>query len=94
MPDLIDKGIPAILDRGGLRRPSAYCSGCVHWQGGNTCAAFDRIPDELWYGRIRHDASYPGDRGFRFERKEVEPLPPEKIAWLLAEAERFGKGHV
>lgn len=59
---------------------------------GNSCKAFDRIPYEIWYGKLKHDVSYPGDHGYLYV-KGADPatLSPERIKWLWAEAEEFGR---
>jgi len=59
-----------------MERPvySPVCDMCRHLGSYDpmaerqNCAAFpDGIPDEIWLGRNKHKAAYPGDHGIRFE---------------------------
>jgi hypothetical protein len=44
-----------------------------------TCAAFpQRIPQEIYSGRIDHSKPYPGDRGIRFAPLTEEELRAQK----------------
>jgi hypothetical protein len=50
-----------------LRKSQLNPNGTHH----NTCDAFpEGIPDEIWRGDNDHRASYAGDHGIRFEKKE------------------------
>ena len=57
---------------------SKVCTYCRHWESKNPlqrrCAAFDQIPDEIWYGENPHTEPYPGDKGIRFSRGLPEDL--------------------
>ena len=48
------------------------CSTCRWYdQGGyRRCAAFERIPDDIWLGQVDHTEPYPGDKGYRYEPAE------------------------
>lgn len=43
------------------------CYLCQHSTDDRTCKAFDRIPDDIWYGKVDHTKPYPGDNGIQFE---------------------------
>lgn len=53
---------------------SDVCTKCKHlkepvfdeWK----CDAFDKIPEEIWFGKNDHTKEYKGDRGIRFEPKD------------------------
>lgn len=53
-----------------------HCRSCKHYLSDRQCLAFpDFIPDALWSGDNLHRQEFPGDQGYRYERKFVE-LPP------------------
>ena len=69
-----------LLDDSIIAEPifSTVCTHCRHWVAQalfeRRCAAFDRIPDEIWYGENPHTEPYPGDKGIRFSRGLPEDL--------------------
>lgn len=51
---------------------SDVCTKCRHleepvrtWK----CKAFDKIPEEIWFGKNKHTEEVEGDGGIRFEEK-------------------------
>lgn len=46
------------------------CYFCKHSTNHRVCKAFNRIPDDIWYGRVEHTKPYPGDNGYRFEERK------------------------
>lgn len=55
-------------------RRTPQCFECKHFfgfeNGGRTCAAFEIIPDGIYFGENDHRQPYPGDHGIQFEPKE------------------------
>lgn len=56
---------------------SPTCYNCVHYVGHERCApvckAFSKgIPPEIWIGKNRHRAPYPGDNGIRYASVNME----------------------
>lgn len=51
---------------------SPVCARCQNLIDGpaHKCRAFDKIPQEIWDGKNKHTAAYPGDHGIRFEAKK------------------------
>ena len=64
------------------------CYNCKYFRGAKvgTCQAFpDRIPDRIWSGKARHDRSFPGDQGIRFQPKDLnEFLSVSELAEVLS----------
>ena len=46
---------------------SDQCILCRHYEGGQVCKAFDRIPQVIFTGEHDHREPYPGDHGIQFE---------------------------
>jgi hypothetical protein len=56
-----------------IHRREQNCRACLHYLGDEKCLAFpDGIPAELWSGDNLHRQAFPGDQGYRYERKFVE----------------------
>lgn len=50
----------------------AYCANLISGlddTGAAKCAAFERIPKEIWIGDNDHRRPYPGDHGIQFKPK-------------------------
>ena len=49
---------------------SPVCADCKHLDTTKfkKCAAFDKIPDEIWEGKNPHRQPYPGDGGIQYEK--------------------------
>jgi excisionase family DNA binding protein len=66
---------------------TARCYDCKYFLGAKpgTCRAFpEQIPDRIWSGKARHDKSFPGDQGIRFEPKDLsEFLSVSELAKVL-----------
>ena len=53
---------------------SDVCSKCKHhdrdvkapWK----CKAFDKIPEDIWFGKNKHNSPVKGDKGIMFEAIE------------------------
>lgn len=43
------------------------CYQCKHNTNHEVCKAFERIPDDIWYGKVLHHNPYPGDNGIQSE---------------------------
>ena len=66
------RGDKVVLDDSRISIPvfSPICTFCRHHKIGSDrqCAAFPNgIPMEIWLGRNKHSASYPGDQGIQFQ---------------------------
>ena len=66
---------------------TAACYDCKYFRGAKlgTCQAFpDRIPERIWSGEVRHDRSFAGDHGIRFQAKDLtEFLSISELAKVL-----------
>ncbi len=71
-----------------MQRPTPLCYDCNYFHALNsrTCDAFpEGIPDEIWFGTIRHDKPYLGDHGIQFKPKiPNEFLSVTKVANLFS----------
>ncbi len=67
--------------------PAPRCFECRYFQCAKhgVCDAFpDQIPLEIWSGKVQHNRPFPGDRGIRFQPKEIsEFLSVDELAKLL-----------
>ncbi len=63
---------------------SSTCTSCVRLQDPVTrrCQAFERIPDVIWNGKIKHRVPYRGDGGITYKR-----ITEEELNTLIKEAE-------
>lgn len=39
------------------------CNSCKHRISGKKCKAFDVIPDDIIFGRLKHEKALPGQKG-------------------------------
>lgn len=60
----------------GISGISPVCSLCKNLDRNapaeRKCSAFDSIPLDIWTGKNKHIASYPGDGGIRFSPIEIK----------------------
>lgn len=56
-----------------MTHPANICVVCVHLNvGTRTCAAYpQRIPEEIWDGRVSHREPYEGDQGIQYRPDPV-----------------------
>jgi excisionase family DNA binding protein len=55
-----------------MQSPTPHCYDCDYFHALNsrTCDAFpEGIPDEIWFGTIRHDHPYLGDHHIQFKAR-------------------------
>jgi hypothetical protein len=69
---------------------SPVCTLCKHypkhpkvaeWK----CDAFDKIPEEIWFGKNKHTEEVKGDKGIRFEKIDKIDKFVESVDSLLEE---------
>jgi excisionase family DNA binding protein len=67
--------------------PLPQCLECKYFRGAKQgiCHAFpDRIPLEIWSGKVEHNKAFPGDKGIWFRPKdESEFFGVTELAKLL-----------
>ena len=51
---------------------SSVCSFCRHYRVRYRCAAFDFIPNVIWFGIHDHKTPYPRDGGIQFEPRKIK----------------------
>lgn len=49
------------------------CASCKRLNGPMKCEAFDKIPVDVFFGRVMHTSSLPNDNGLIFVQKEGTP---------------------
>ena len=53
---------------------ASMCYNCAYFRGAESgkCDAFpDQIPERIWLGKFRHDKPLSGDRGIRFQPRDL-----------------------